>query len=106
MIQARTIAALIKRSNNLKKSISSIKIFPWSLNRKSVSSLSSTVSKNPVKSQTNSNENEADAYLSSMGYTDTALQDGMKDALKAVFGKDIKVSHLKSMGESGKSMSL
>jgi len=40
-------------------------------------------------------------YLSSLGYTDEKLQDGIKDALKAAFGKNITISHLKSLGADG-----
>ncbi len=41
-------------------------------------------------------------YLSSLGYEDDKLQSGMKDALKAAFGKNITVAHLKSLGADGK----
>eukprot|EP00555_Chaetoceros_dichaeta_P005527 CAMPEP_0198256722 /NCGR_PEP_ID=MMETSP1447-20131203/6554_1 /TAXON_ID=420782 /ORGANISM="Chaetoceros dichaeta, Strain CCMP1751" /LENGTH=235 /DNA_ID=CAMNT_0043943421 /DNA_START=304 /DNA_END=1011 /DNA_ORIENTATION=- len=40
-------------------------------------------------------------YLTSLGHKDARLQEGMKDALKGVFGNNIAVSHLKSLGEEG-----
>jgi len=40
-------------------------------------------------------------YLNSLGYKGVRLQEGMKDALKGVFGNNIAVSHLKSLGEEG-----
>lgn len=40
-------------------------------------------------------------YLSSIGYTDPALQKGMTDALKGVFGQTITVDNIKSLGEQG-----
>ena len=40
-------------------------------------------------------------YLSSLGYDDIHVQNGMKDALKTAFGNDITVLHLKSLGNEG-----
>jgi hypothetical protein len=40
-------------------------------------------------------------YLNSIGYTDPALQKGMTDALKGVFGQTITVDNIKSLGEQG-----
>ena len=41
-------------------------------------------------------------YLDSLGYIDPKVQEGMKDALRGAFGKNIKVDHLKSLGPSGR----
>jgi len=40
-------------------------------------------------------------YLSSLGYTDPKLQDGMKSALKMAFGSNVSVANLKSIGVNG-----
>jgi hypothetical protein len=40
-------------------------------------------------------------YLNSLGYTDPALQKGMTDALKGVFGQTITVDNIKSLGDKG-----
>ena len=42
-----------------------------------------------------------DMYLALPGYDGGRVQEGMKDALRDVFGKNITVSHLKSLGEEG-----
>lgn len=45
--------------------------------------------------------NDANSYLESLGYTDVRIQDGMKDALKSVFGKNITAANIKSIGAEG-----
>eukprot|EP00553_Chaetoceros_curvisetus_P015067 CAMPEP_0204644678 /NCGR_PEP_ID=MMETSP0718-20130828/1659_1 /ASSEMBLY_ACC=CAM_ASM_000674 /TAXON_ID=230516 /ORGANISM="Chaetoceros curvisetus" /LENGTH=225 /DNA_ID=CAMNT_0051666327 /DNA_START=74 /DNA_END=748 /DNA_ORIENTATION=- len=56
-------------------------------------------------SNSNSNSDRTDdpvkEYLSSVGYKDPLLQDGMRDALRPVFGKDMSVEQLKSFGTAG-----
>lgn len=54
-----------------------------------------------ISGDTTSNNAGAEDYLDSLGYKDPKLQDGMKDALKSVFGKKITAAHLKSIGETG-----
>ena len=50
---------------------------------------------------TSATEDDANSYLVSLGYTDTKVQDGMKDALKSVFGKHITAANIKSIGAEG-----
>ena len=40
-------------------------------------------------------------YLTSLGYDDPDVQEGMKDALKAAFGNNVTVANLKSLGTEG-----
>ncbi len=47
------------------------------------------------------NTETTDEYLSSLGYDDVHVQNGMKDALKAAFGNNITVAHLKGLGKEG-----
>ena len=47
------------------------------------------------------NDQTTGDYLSSMGYDDPKLQEGMKDALNLVFGKNLTVANLKSLGKEG-----
>lgn len=55
-----------------------------------------------AKSQNKNNGVETtEEYLCSLGYDDIDVQNGMKDALRAAFGNDIKVNHLKSLGKDG-----
>lgn len=44
----------------------------------------------------------ASNYLSSLGYDNKAVQEGMKAALKGVFGNDITADNLKNLGVPGK----
>lgn len=50
----------------------------------------------------NNEEPTTEEYLSSLGYDDVNVQNGMKDALKAAFGNNITVGNLKSLGKDGK----
>lgn len=45
--------------------------------------------------------NSADEYLSSLGYDNKSVQEGMKNALKGVFGKKITADNLKGLGTQG-----
>jgi len=49
-----------------------------------------------------SEKDETTSYLHSLGYSDPAIQEGMTDALKGVFGNRITASNLKSIGKPGK----
>ena len=46
-------------------------------------------------------DSSSDKYLTSLGYSNTNVQEGMKDALKGVFGNKITVDNLKSLGAPG-----
>ena len=48
-----------------------------------------------------SSSSSSDEYLTLLGYKDEKVRQGMKDALKAVFGDKITVSNLKSFGMEG-----
>jgi len=57
---------------------------------------------NTLRFHSTSEEDETTSYLYSLGYSDPALQEGMKDALKGVFGNLITADKLRSIGNPGK----
>eukprot|EP00979_Chaetoceros_neogracilis_P013367 scaffold3797_cov267-Chaetoceros_neogracile.AAC.21 len=56
---------------------------------------------NTLRFHSTSEEDETTSYLYSLGYSDPALQEGMKDALKGVFGNLITADKLRSIGNPG-----
>lgn len=53
-------------------------------------------------SDKNEDVQNTEEYLSTLGYKDARVQDGMKNALKAVFGNNVTVAHMKNFGNEGK----
>lgn len=49
------------------------------------------------------NNDDINNYLSTLGYTDSSMKNGMRDALQTVFGNQITLSQVKGFGEEGMS---
>lgn len=52
-------------------------------------------------SKSETHNDDINDYLSTLGYTDSTMKVGMRDALQSVFGNEMTLSQVKGFGEEG-----
>ena len=82
----------------LRNGISSLPVAPC---KRVPLSIPRFISHSLALNQNEDKDDEANEYLASLGYTHPKIQEGMKDALKSVFGKQITVANIQSIGTEG-----
>ena len=103
-IRPRTIRYLSSSSRTLSTSTSasaSASVSASASATKSTATHTADISNDDTEKINKKKEQSTAEYLSSLGYIDKEIQKGMKDALKAVFGSNITVANLKSLGTNG-----